>query len=498
MEMTAGTCHNMRMSHQWNFISDYGTDPAELAHPELKYLADIWQDQRGRLEKQEAFVLFNRRLLREWAIETGLIERLYALDRGVTQLLIERGIDAALIPHGNGQQPESVALMIQDHHDAVEGIFRFVRGDRSLSASYVKEMHALMTRHQEWVEAVDAQGRIAKVPLIKGDYKKLPNNPRRPDGTIHEYCPPEHVAAEMERLIELHLSHATAPPEVEAAWLHHRFTQIHPFQDGNGRIARALATLVFVRAGWFPLVVRNDGREGYLDALEAADAGDLNELVKYFANLQKEEFLKAVSIARDVLSSVRAEQAVRAVRQQLQRRRDALIKEWDQARAIAENLGEAAESRLQEVCAELQREMQALLGNASFFVDSAPDHREKSHYFGWQIVEAAKELGYYANRETYRSWVRLVMENADTDRTELIIAFHGFGHEFQGILACTAVCFQRTATEAGERQVTAGESVSDGMFQINYKEPIEEAKERFTDWLEPCLVRAVELWQGTL
>jgi len=23
------------------------------------------------------------------------------------------------------------------------------------------------------------------------------------------------------------------PPEIEAAWLHHRFTQIHPFQDGN-------------------------------------------------------------------------------------------------------------------------------------------------------------------------------------------------------------------------------------------------------------------------
>lgn len=486
------------MSRQWDFISDYGTDPAVLAHPELKYLADIWQDQRGRLEKQEAFVLFNRRLLREWAIETGLIERLYALDRGVTQLLIERGIDAALIPHGNGQQPESVALMIRDHHEAVEGIFRFVRGDRSLSVSYVKEMHALMTRHQEWVEAVDAQGRIAKVPLIKGDYKKLPNNPRRPDGTIHEYCPPEHVAAEMERLIELHHSHATAPPEVEAAWLHHRFTQIHPFQDGNGRIARALATLVFVRAGWFPLVVRNDGRERYLDALEAADAGDLNELVKYFANLQKEEFLKAVSIARHVLSAVRAEDAVRAVRQQLQGRRDALTKEWDQARTIAENLVAPAERRLQEVCAELQREMQALLGNASFFVDSAPDHGEKSHYFGRQIVEAARELGYYANRETYRSWVRLVMENADNDRTEMIIAFHGFGHEFQGILACTAVCFQRTATEAGERQVTAGESVSDGMFQINYKEPIEEAKERFTDWLEPCLVRAVELWQGTL
>ena len=45
-----------------------------------------------------------------------------------------------------------------------------------------------------------------------------------------------------------------ARPEVEAAWLHHRFGQIHPFQDGNGRVARALATMIFLRAGFVPLV----------------------------------------------------------------------------------------------------------------------------------------------------------------------------------------------------------------------------------------------------
>ena len=101
----------------------------------------------------------------------------------------------------------------------------------------------------------------------------------------------------MDRLIEYHRGHESVAPEVEAAWLHHRFTQIHPFQDGNGRIARALATLVFVKAGWFPLVVRNEGRARYLDALERADAGDLSELVKLFASRQKDELLEALSIA---------------------------------------------------------------------------------------------------------------------------------------------------------------------------------------------------------
>ena len=486
------------MGHSWDFISDYETDPAELAQAELKHLAAVWHDQRERLESQDSFVQFNERLHREWAIETGLIERLYAFDRGVTQLLIEHGIDAALIPHGDGQQPESVAAMIGDHQAAVESIFRFVRGERPLSTGYVKEMHALMTRNQAWAEAADAQGRISRVELIRGDYKRWPNNPRRPDGSIHEYCPPEHVAAEMDRLIELHGAHVSVAPEVEAAWLHHRFTQIHPFQDGNGRIARALATLVFVKAGWFPLVVRNEGRVRYLDALERADCGDLRELVRLFASLQKDEFVKALGIARSVLRTVRAEQAIGAVRDQLQRRRDALIKEWNEARDIAHELRETAENRLREVRDELQSGMQHLLKNATFFVDGTVDHGENSHYFAWQIVESAKQLGYYANRETYRSWARLVMENNDADRTELLVSFHGLGQEFQGVLACAAVCFQRTATETGERQVTAGEPVSEEVFQINYKEPINEAGERFLTWLEPSLVRAVELWQATL
>ena len=251
-------------------------------------------EQRERLATVDAYKRFNERLHREWAIETGLIERLYSFDRGVTQLLIERGIDAALIPHGDGQQPESVAVIIGDHQAAVESIFRFVKGERPLSTGYVKEMHALMTRNQASVEAADTQGRIARIELIRGAYKQWPNNPRRPDGSMHEYCPPEHVAAEMDRLIKLHEGHVGVPPEVEAAWLHHRFTQIHPSQDGNGRIARALATLVFVKARWFPLVVRNEGCVRYLDALELADRGDLRELVKLFAGFQKRRVRQGV------------------------------------------------------------------------------------------------------------------------------------------------------------------------------------------------------------
>lgn len=145
----------------------------------------------------------------------------------------------------------------------------------------------MFTRNQEHAEGRDQFGRLVEVPLIRGDYKRQPNNPTRRDGSIYEYCPPEHVAAEMDQLVAWHREHEDVAPEAEAAWLHHRFVQIHPFQDGNGRLARALATLIFIRADWLPLVVRNDDRGSYIGVLEAADDGDLKPLVEFFASVQR-------------------------------------------------------------------------------------------------------------------------------------------------------------------------------------------------------------------
>ncbi len=263
-------------SYTWKPIEDLPGDLTGLVQSELRSLSQIWMDQKAALEDVEGLRAFNERLKREWAIETGVLERLYTLDRGITQLLIERGIDAAFIPRDStNRNPELVAAMIRDHESAVDFLFDFVKQQRSLSTSYIKELHALLTRHQASTEAIDTLGRRTEVPILKGTYKTLPNNPSRANGSVHEYCPPEHVASEMDRLLQLHEEHERrdVPPEVEAAWLHHRFTQIHPFQDGNGRVARCLATLVFVKAQWFPLVVTRDERERYILALRHLGSG---------------------------------------------------------------------------------------------------------------------------------------------------------------------------------------------------------------------------------
>ena len=483
------------MAYQWRPINDYEVDPKQLADPELAALSAVWGEQKSGLEGLEQFT---ERLKREWAIETGLIERLYDLDRGVTELLIEQGIDAALIPHRAGLGEEKVA-MIGDQKNAIESLFAFVKGDRLLSSSYVKELNALFTRNQEFAEGRDQFGRRTQIALRKGDYKSRPNNPTRDDGTVHQYCPPEHVAAEMDRLLELHRNHKSTPPEVEAAWLHHRFAQIHPFQDGNGRVARALATLVFIQAGWLPLVVRDAKRADYIRALEEADNGNLRLLVDFFSALQKKEFLNAISLAREVEKEARVDLRIRGIGRRLAYRRKELAREWDDAVSSARKLHQLAEDRMLEVRKELESTLSAS-PEFEFFVHSEDDQGDRSHWFRRQVILTAKELDYFANTDQHRSWVRLGINDAAKKGTpaNVLISFHSIGHEFRGVLACSATWFQRVQDDDDRLESTGERPLCADVFRINYKEKTADIEPRFRKWLDEAIERGLALWESTL
>jgi fido (protein-threonine AMPylation protein) len=487
------------ISYSWKPIVDYEVEPNSLAKLELRTLVEIWDEQRKALQDSEGLRTFNERLRREWAIETGLLERIYTLDRGVTQMLIERGIDSSYMgAPGGGQDADRVVAIIRDHQDAMEGLFSFIKGQRELSPSYIKEIHSQLTRHQETTKAVDSMGRLVEVPLIRGAYKTQPNNPTRSNGSVHQYAPPEHVASEIEELIRLHASHSAMPAEVESAWLHHRFTQIHPFQDGNGRVARCLATLVFIRAGYFPLVIRDTRQERarYLDALEAADRGDLAPLVAVFAASQRRAFVQALGISGQVLRLTRAEQVVSATRDRLAQRETARRAEWEKAKATARELQHVATQRLQDIADRLSLETSSFIRGARYFVDDEPGGGARDHYFRWQVIETAKQLDYYANTTEYRAWTRLVMRAVS--QAEVLISFHGTGHEFRGVLAVSACFFRREETEAGKSEIADVTPLSEEIFQINYRESPQNAEPRFREWLEEALVKGLELWRAGL
>ena len=485
--------------HAWAPITNLSDEDLEAASSDLLTLMSVWDEARGELSEEQVED-FNERLNREWAIETGIIERIYTLDEGTTRLLIEQGIDASLIAHDdNGGSPEHIAGIMRDHQEAVEWLFEVVRQERPLATSFVKELHALMTRKQEYADGVDMFGRATKIRLRHGDYKQRPNNPTRIDGEVHEYCPPEHVAAEMDRLIELHAEHTRSdvPPDLSAAWLHHRFIQIHPFQDGNGRVARALASLVLIRAGWFPLVVNHKDRSRYIDTLEAADTGDLRPLTEHIGSLQTRACLAGLSILGEVQrEGARLDQMMDAIGEAFDGRNRYHRHETVRAKEIAERLRVTAEAKFKEVRFGLEQRIDTTITDRDIFVNSGHDDTEQRGWYRYQVVDTARRLGYFANMRDYHEWVRIAF-NTESGRSEILLSFHTVGPDYRGVVGAS-MCFyrrQRADGEGIEQQVIELQTVSDDLFQVNYKEDVEAAERRFSPWLEKALFMGLDQWR---
>jgi hypothetical protein len=247
-------------------------------------LRRAWEEALESSTAEERAAARDKRLRRH-AVETGIIERLYEVDWGTTEMLVAEGLSMEVANRAGGISAETLQI-IRDQYDALEFLTSLAQEGTELSVYLVRQLHQIITRHQYTYEARDQFGRVFQRPLRHGEWKQQPNHVRRPDGSVLEYAPHEHVQSEMERLVALHQESAGAHPLVRAAWLHHRFIQIHPFEDGNGRVARALTLLVLLRDHYAPLVVDRRERTSYLAALDTANAGDLSALVRFFGRLE--------------------------------------------------------------------------------------------------------------------------------------------------------------------------------------------------------------------
>lgn len=76
---------------------------------------------------------------------------------------------------------------------------------------------------------------------------------------------------------------------IGAAAAHAWLTHIHPFDDGNGRLARLVANMILLQSGLPPAVVKSSNqRESYLDALAHSDSGgDIFPLAGLFMDTMK-------------------------------------------------------------------------------------------------------------------------------------------------------------------------------------------------------------------
>jgi Fic family protein len=419
----------MTVHRLWNYIS-FSDHWKNCDTSLLDEIAPSWfaRSEVLRVNSKE-YEEFINRLKRRHAIETGIVERMYDVDKGVTETLINEGFISSLVSHGDTNVPKQTLFNhLQDHLDAIDFIFDIVKENRPLTKGFICELHQLTTRHQEFAEGRDQFGNKTKIPLIKGRFKERENNPTREDGTTILYCPPEHVEAEMDRLITIYneLCEQNANPLIIATWVHHAFTTIHPFQDGNGRVVRLIASLILIKSNFFPItVLREEAKVKYIQALEEADDNQPQKLVTYFAEIQKRNIEEALNIKE--VSNTSLNEVTNIFKQKILNKQKEKQQQYE--KMLAHNrtqIFEYCNKFLNEYKHKLETEFD---DSVSFYIGSGnPGDTAKQHYYYEQIVSYAKKHNYYFNRTLPKGYFKFGIE-FESKKYELGITLHHFGYD---------------------------------------------------------------------
>jgi Fic family protein len=387
-----------------------------------------WERKRAALsDEPEQYRRFIDQLKRKQAIDTGIIEQMYDLKRGITETFIREGFIDSYLQHGDTDiAPTLLMDYLRDNFDAIDFIFDFVKNSRDLSVSYIKELHHLITQHQDTTDAIDSMSNYVKIPLRKGQYKQSPNNPVR-DGITYRYCPPEQVESEMDNLISIfNRDLSNAHVLVKASFLHHAFVQIHPFQDGNGRIASLLASFVLIREGLFPFSIDRDERSKYINSLESADRGEYQPLVDVISANQIASIERSLNW-QTITNTVGYDSLLQSFKEKLHGRQDAEAEQRN--RRIRENM-ERTFSVLCDQMEHYKNDLAAKLDKIttvhSYYC--SPNHSD-AYFYDRQIAAYANHHNYIANLSQNKCWGCFFIQIDKTIEYRMIISLHHYGYD---------------------------------------------------------------------
>ena len=143
--------------------------------------------------------------------------------------------------------------------------------EKMLSEVFIRELNKIILVRDFYKTSRDGDSRCE---IKVGIYKTRPNSVITPTGELFNYASPEETPALMSDLVNWYRreeKQGKLKVEELAALFHYRFIRIHPFDDGNGRIARLLVNYIFLRHNYPMIVIRSDDRDKYLETLHKCD-----------------------------------------------------------------------------------------------------------------------------------------------------------------------------------------------------------------------------------
>lgn len=201
-------------------------------------------DHHRPLSKRLADSL-HQKIIVEWTYNSNAIE-------GNTLTLSETKVVLEGITIGGKSMVEHLETI--NHREAILFVEELISGKETLSEWNIKNIHALILKE---IDNQSAGKYRTENVVISGA----------------KHMPPKHyeVHSSMQKLInEYHHDWMRFHPIIRATLLHGEFVKIHPFIDGNGRTSRLLLNFELMKNGYTPIIIKNEYRAKYYDALDLA------------------------------------------------------------------------------------------------------------------------------------------------------------------------------------------------------------------------------------
>ncbi len=264
----------------------------------MKYLnvrkaIDAWKALQPLSEKDRERL--SRRFTVDFNYNSNHIEG-NTLTYGQTEILLLFGkvIGEADVRDVQEMTASNVGLRMMTQEAAVK--------EMPLTQNFIRTLHRTILREDYTVYRNLPGGMQASYVIHAGQYKTRPNSVITRYGDRFDYASPEETPALMGDLVNWYNAAEQvgklSPVEL-AALFHYRYIRIHPFEDGNGRIARLMVNYILIRHDWPMIVIRSRKKSEYLEALHQTDlqtgripgdgahAGirDIRPFLKYFNDL---------------------------------------------------------------------------------------------------------------------------------------------------------------------------------------------------------------------
>lgn len=235
-------------------------------------------DEMRPLSKQASEALWQKLRL-EWNYNSNHIEG-NTLTYGETMLLLLH--DKTTGDHEKREYDE-----MQAHDVAIHMVRNWAEDkNRDLTEADIKDLNRIILVKPFWKDAITPDGQPTRREIEIGTYKQFPNTVRTKTGELFQYATPEETPQKMGEFMEWYRTTNIQHPVYLAAEMHYRFIRIHPFDDGNGRVARLLVNYILMKHGYTPIIIKSAEKEKYITALQKADAGDKSAFHDYIAEQQ--------------------------------------------------------------------------------------------------------------------------------------------------------------------------------------------------------------------